>query len=187
MFFNPLASAWLRLWGGRPAFRVWARGRPEKDWRVVDVLATHRRDRDSRWPPTLWRGTLITWTANVIAVGWDFAADVVREQAADPASRDRPVAVSGGRLADAARRVAAGGEAWPSASEILAHECGHTRQARRLGWLYLPTGALFTLSREGDRWRNWFENQASAEGLFGGIVNGSVHPGLAHLLRDPSV
>ena len=63
---------------------------------------------------------------------------------------------------------------WPSASEILAHECGHTAQARRLGALYLPLGAAFTLFREGPAWYNHFENQASAEGLFGGIVGGSV-------------
>lgn len=30
--------------------------------------------------------------------------------------------------------------------------------------------------REGQRWWNHFENQASEEGLFGGIVNGSVCP-----------
>jgi hypothetical protein len=183
--FNPLVSAWLRFWGGRPAFRVRGRARSEKAWRVIDVLATDRRNFDSRWP-RLWRGTLITWTASVIAVGWDFAAEVLREQVADPASPDRPVAVAGGRLGDPFRRAAAGAEPWATASEVLAHECGHTRQARRLGWLYLPTGALFTFWREGEHWWNHFENQASAEGLFGGIVNGSVHPRLAHLLRRPA-
>ena len=70
-----------------------------------------------------------------------------------------------------------------SASEILAHECGHTWQARRLGWLYWPTGALFTLWREGPHWWNHFENQASALGQFGGIVNGSVCEELMRRLR----
>ena len=32
----------------------------------------------------------------------------------------------------------------------------------------------FTLWREGPHWYNGFENQASEDGLFGGIVNGSV-------------
>ena len=44
--------------------------------------------------------------------------------------------------------------------------------------LYLPAGALFTWWREGRHWWNVFENQASAEGQLGGIVNGSVCPEL---------
>src|SRR5262249_60140576 len=84
------------------------------------------------------------------------------------------VEVLGGRIRDESKRREAGAPLWPRASEILAHECGHTWQARRLSWLYLPAGALFTLWREGPRWYNHFENQASEEGLFGGIVNGSV-------------
>ena len=171
MFFTPMATAVIRA-TGRPAFRIHGRARAEADWRVIDVFATHRRDRDSRWPG--FRATCITWTASVIAVGWDFAEDLLREQMAEPASRERPVGVIGGRLNDPARRMSAGGEPWPSASEILAHECGHTRQARRLSWLYLPKGALFTLWREGPHWYNAFENEASEQGLFGGIVNGSV-------------
>src|SRR5215470_7551201 len=98
--FNPLMSTWLRFWGGPPAFRVWGRARSEKDWRVIDILATDRRNYDSRWPRYLWRGTLITWTASVISCGWDFAAEVLCEQVADPASLERPVAVAGGRLND---------------------------------------------------------------------------------------
>src|SRR5262249_44625716 len=112
------------------------------------------------WPHFLWRGTCITWTDSVIAVGWDCAEEVLREQMAEPASRDHPVEVAGGRLRGQAR--------WVAASEVLAHECGHTAQARRLGWAYWPVGAAFTLWREGPHWWNHFENQASAEGLFGG-------------------
>lgn len=171
--FNPLATACCRLLG-RPCFRIHGRGRREKVWREIEVHASHRRDRDSRWPAPFFRGTCITWTATVIAVGWDFAVEVLREQREDPASRERPVEVAAGRLGDPLRRHAVGADPWPSASEVLAHEIGHTWQARRLGWLYLPCGAAFTLSREGPSWRSWFENQASAEGLFGGIVNGSV-------------
>jgi hypothetical protein len=176
--FNSVATFLLRRFGGVPCFRVWGKARREVDWRQVDVFATHRRDLTSRWPGPLFRGTCITWTASVISVGWDFAAEVLREQATDPASRERPVAVAGGRVGDPFRRRAAGGEPFAGASEVLAHECGHTWQARRLGWAYLPAGAAFTLFREGPHWYNRFENQASEEGLFGGIINGSVHPAL---------
>jgi hypothetical protein len=175
--FNPIATACFRL-AARPCFRIHGKGRREEAWRVIDVFATHRRDQDSRWPAFLFRGTCITWTAAVIAVGWDFALEVLREQAVAPASCEHPVEVAGGRLRDPLGRHAAGGEPWPSASEVLAHEVGHTAQARRLGWLYWPAGAAFTLWREGPGWRHWFENQASENGQFGGIVNGSVCPEL---------
>jgi hypothetical protein len=149
------------------------------------VYATRSRDADSRWPRGLWRGTCVTWTASVIAVGWDFAEEVLREQAAEPASRAHPVEVLGGRLRDLERRLAGGGGPWPSASEVLAHECGHTWQARRLGWAYWPVGAAVTLFREGPHWWNAFENGASEHGLFGGIVNGSVCAALMSRLRRP--
>jgi hypothetical protein len=177
--FNRLATSWFRLLGA-PCFRVYGKARHEKDWRVIEVHATHRRDGDSRWPAPLFRGTCITWTDAVIAVGWDFAEAVLREQTLAPASRERPVEVRGGRLRDGRRRLAAGGSDHVSASEVLAHECGHTAQARRLGVAYLPTGALFTLFREGTHWWNHFENRASEQGQFGGIVNGSV---CAELMR----
>jgi hypothetical protein len=176
--FNSLATLFFRKLGGVPCFRIYGKARRETDWRTIDVFATHRRDLSSRWPAPLFRGTCITWTAFIISVGWDFAEEVLREQTAEPASRDRPVAVAGGRVRDHLRRHAAGGNPFVTASEVLAHECGHTRQALRLGWAYLPAGAVFTLFREGPHWYNRFENQASEEGLFGGIVNGSVHPKL---------
>jgi hypothetical protein len=182
--FNALASALFRRLA-RPAFRVYGKSTEEPDWRVIEVYATHRRDYDSRWPRFLFRGTCITWSASVVAVGWDFAEEVLREQAAEPASRERPVSVRGGRIRDLGRRLGAGAEPWASASEVLAHECGHTAQALRLGWLYLPAGAAFTLFREGPHWYNHFENQASERGLFGGVVNGSVHPWLMERLRNP--
>lgn len=163
-----LVSNWLRWLGGVPVFRVYGRSRQERDWRVLDVYATHRRDNDSRWP--LWAGTCITWTAEVIAVGWDFAEAVSREQSVCPASRDNPVVVAGGRIRDPNRRFP------PTASEILAHECGHTCQARRLGVLYWPLVGSITLFREGPHFWNYFENQASEEGQFGGIVNERVSP-----------
>ncbi|MFO0928663.1 MAG: hypothetical protein U0736_16845 [Gemmataceae bacterium] len=180
--FNPIATACLRRLG-RPCFRIHGKARHEPTWRVIEVHATARRNLDSRWPAPLFRGTCITWTAAVIAVGWDFALEVLREQTAEPASRDRPVEVAGGRIRDLDRRTRAGATPWASASEILAHEIGHTAQARRLGWLYLPTGALFTLWREGPRWVNWFENAASETGQFGGLVNGSVCPELMERLH----
>jgi len=179
--FNSLATACFRL-ANTPCFRIHGKGRREKRWRVIDVMATRRRDADSRWPAPFWAGTCITWTASVIAVGWDFAEAVLREQAAWPASRDHPVEVASGRLGDRARRQGAGFSPFPSASEILAHECGHTWQALWLSLFYLPTGALFTLFREGRHWWNRFENQASEQGLFGGIVNSSVCPALMERL-----
>jgi hypothetical protein len=183
--FNTLATALFRALGP-PCFRVYGKGRREKDWRVIGVHATRRRNHDSRWPPYLFRGTCITWTGWVIAVGWDFALEVLREQAAEPASRERPVEVLGGRLHHLERRLQAGGEPWASAGEVLAHECGHTAQALRLGWAYWPVGAALTLCREGPRWWNAFENGASEQGLFGGIVSGSVCAALMERLRSPS-
>jgi hypothetical protein len=108
---------------------------------------------------------------------------VVREQAAEPASRDRPVAVIGGRIRDWQRRLAAGASSQASASEVLAHECGHTIQARRLDLFYLPVVGSVTLFREGTHWWNHFENRASEDGLFGGIVNGTVCARLANCLE----
>jgi hypothetical protein len=180
--FNPIATTWLRVLD-RPCFRIHGKARREGDWRIIDVFATRRRNDDSSWPPFLWRGTCVTWTMSAIAVGWDFAEEVLREQVNEPASRDRPVEVAGGRLHDLQRRLAAGGAPWASASEVLAHECGHTWQASRLSWAYLPLGAMFTWYREGRHWWNGFENQASEEGLFGGIVNGSVCEALMERLR----
>src|SRR5262245_55478094 len=91
--FNSLASAWFRSLGGTPAFRVHGKARHETAWRVIDVYATARRDADSRWPRPFWRGTCIAWTSQVIAVGWDMAECILREQALRPASRDYPVEV----------------------------------------------------------------------------------------------
>ena len=183
--FNPLATACFRALSS-PCFTVYARGRREPDWRIVGVHATRRRNGDSRWPAWLWRGTCITWTASVVAVGWDFALEVLREQVTEPASRQRPIEVVGGRLHGLERRTQAGGQPWASASEVLAHECGHTAQALRLGWAYWPLGAAVTWWGEGPHWWNTFENEASAEGLFGGIVNGSVCPTLMEQLRRPT-
>jgi hypothetical protein len=181
--FNSIATFLFRRMGGVPCFRIYGKARRERDWREIDVFATHRRNLDSRWPVFLFRGTCITWTAAIISVGWDFAEEVLREQVSEPASPEHPVAVAGGRMRDLIRRQSADGGPFASASEVLAHECGHTRQARRLGWAYLPTGAALTLFREGPHWYNRFENQASEEGLFGGILNGTVHPELMGRLQ----
>jgi hypothetical protein len=175
--FNLCADAVSALWGP-PGFRAYAKGRDEQDWREVKVFATRMRDLDSHWPAPFFRGTAIAWAASLIAVGEDFAVAVLREQMEGPASRQRPVEVVGGRLRNSSQRWAASGPIAPSWSEVLAHECGHTWQALRFGWLYLPLGAVFTLWREGDGWAHWFENQASEAGLFGGIVSGSVRPDL---------
>ena len=184
--FNRLVTACFRLVGGPPSFRIYGKGRREKDWRVIDVFTTKRRNADSRWPTPFWRGTLITWTSSVIAMGWDCAEELLREQASEPASRAHPIEVPGGRLRPLLRSPNAP-QTFATVSEIVAHECGHTWQARRLGWLYWPVGALFTLWREGKHFWNSFENQASAEGQFGGLVNGSVCPELMeHLRKRPA-
>jgi hypothetical protein len=169
---NQLVSWWLRRRGGAPCFQIYGKARREANWRLIHVYATHRRNADSRWP--LWRGTCITWAADVIVVGWDFAERILEEQAKDPASREQPVEVAGGRLGDWPRRLAAGASSHCRASEVLAHECGHTYQPARLGDLYLPVVGAVTLFREGIHWWNHFENDASEQGQFGGIVNGSV-------------
>lgn len=165
-------NRWLHWLGGQPCFQVHGRARQESTWRVISVYATPRRDLVSPWP--LWRGTCTTWSAEVIAVGWDFAELLLREQQAVPASRDYPVEVAGGRIRDLARRATAGVPSYPTASEVMAHECGHTWQALRLGSAYLPVVGSVTLFREGPRPWNHFENQASEVGLFGGLVNGTV-------------
>lgn len=148
------------------AFQVYGKARGEKDWRVIDVLATCRRDADSRWP--IWRNACTTWSATRIAIGWTFAGELVREQALRPSTRQQPSEVRGGRL---------GGRVF-SPSELMAHECGHTGQARRLGIFYLPFVGSVTRFGEGVGWPHYFENQASEMGLFGGIVPGTLCPRL---------
>ena len=170
-------SALIRWAGSPPSFQVYGRASYEADWHRIDVIATRRRDLSSRLP--FWRGTCTTWTSRVIAVGRDFAAAVLREQRREPASREHPLAVTGGRLHHG-RPFGAGP---PSAGEVLAHEIGHTAQARRLGALYWPAVGSVTLFREGPHWWNRFENEASATGLFGGIVSGSVRAETMHELR----
>ena len=171
--FDRLATSWFRSLG-KPCLRVYGKAQSERDWRIVEIHATHRRDLDSTWPAFLFRGACITWTSQIVAVGWDFAETVLREQIDRPASREFPVSVLSGRLNDPERRRNQNFPGWASCSELMAHECGHTAQARRMGGLYWLIGAGFTRCREGYRWWNHFENQASEEGVFGGIVRGSV-------------
>jgi hypothetical protein len=165
-------TRWLRWQGGSPCFQICGKGRAEPAFRAIDVYATPRRDASSPWP--LWRGTCITWTSQVIVVGGDFAAALLRDAAALTASPSNPVAVAAGRMRDPLRRLNAGAASRASPAEILAHECGHTWQALRLGAGYLPLVGSLTLFREGRHFWNHFENQASEEGLFGGLVGGSL-------------
>jgi hypothetical protein len=183
---SSLVDDWVRWTSGAPAFQIYAKARRERRWRVISVYATNWRDLDSSWPPPFWAGTCITWTHAAIATGCDFAEAILREQGECPASRQYPLTVPGGRLRDKNRRAAAGCTQGPTACEILAHECGHTWQALRLGWAYWPAGALLTLFREGPNWWNRFENEASEQGQFGGIVSGSVCPSLMQCLNQQS-
>src|SRR5438128_11175282 len=100
---EPFLSAWLHWLGGTPCFRIYGKARREPAWRSISVYATSRRNLDSRWP--LWRGTCITWTSEVIVIGWDFAKEALREQAEAPASRRFPIEVGGGRIDDLSRRL----------------------------------------------------------------------------------
>jgi hypothetical protein len=169
--WNEILTRWLQWLGGVPCLQVYGKARVEAHWRIIDVYAMARRNAGAGLP--LWRATCTTWTDRIIAVGWDFGERLLREQRAVPASRPEPIAVAGGRLRDRRRRLASASE-FPSASEVMAHECGHTWQALRLGPAYLPLVGSLTLFREGPHFWNHFENQASEQGQFGGIVNGSV-------------
>ncbi len=149
---------------------------------MIDVFASRRHNMDSFWP--LMRGACVTWSDEVIVVGWDFAAIILREQQRNPASRESPIEVAGGRLSDAARRLAVHAHSYFTASEVLAHEVGHTAQAIRLGAFYLPVVGSVTRFREGPHWWNHFENQASEQGQFGGIVEGSVCAELRAMVQE---
>lgn len=162
------ASALLKLTSGQPAFRIYGRASYEPEWHEIDIYTTHRRNFTSRWP--LWKGQLITWTSSIIAMGCDFAERMLQELADRPTTRDNPIEVLGGRLC-IGRHCDLDP---PAACEVIAHECGHTGQARRWGGWYWAAGATLTLFREGEHRRNHFENEASETGQFGGIVPGSM-------------
>jgi hypothetical protein len=166
--FDAALSRVLRKIGATPCLRVYGKARQESAWRVIDVVASHRRNRGSRWP--LMRGTCITLTSSLIVVGWDFARGFLDEQIRAPASPDQAVEVQGGRLHCSLRRARAGVATSCSYSEVMAHECGHTAQAMRMGASYLPLVGAVTLFREGERWWNHWENDASARGMMGGIA-----------------
>ena len=178
---NDWLTDWLRWWGGVPAFLIFGKSSRESEWRTISVYTTSRRDFDSRWP--LWRGTCVTWTSTVISMGDAVARQIIDEQALEPASRATPVVVAGGRLRNPMRRSAASAPELPTASEVLAHECGHTWQALRLGPAYLLLVGSVTLFGEGPHSWNHFENDASEHGQFGGLVAGSVRPDLRGLHR----
>jgi hypothetical protein len=167
MFDALFTRCWRSIATG-PCLQIYGKAKHELAWRSIDVFATRRRDLDGAWP--LLGGACTTWSSQVIAVGWDFARLFLAEQQANPVSRELPLEVSGGRLRDATRRHRCRAPSIPSASEIMAHECGHTGQAARLGVFYLPVVGSVTLFREGQHWWNFWENDASANGLLGGIA-----------------
>lgn len=167
-----MISDTIRWWSGPCAFRVYGKTRRETEWRTIDVYATERRDRTSAWP--LWRGTCICWSAEVIAVGWDFAQELLSDPTTWLIDRQNPVSVAAGSFRNLEARIQAGAPSIPYAAEVLAHEIGHTFQALRYGVLYLPMVGAVTWLGEGPHSWNRFENDASAQGQFGGIVPGSV-------------
>lgn len=107
-------------------------------------------------------------------MGWDFARALLADPLVWRASREHPLVVAGGSLCNVEARLQAGGPACPSKGEVLAHEIGHTYQAKRYPVLYLPIVGAVTALGEGPHFWNYFENQASSEGQFGGIVPGSL-------------
>jgi hypothetical protein len=179
---NDWLTDWLRWLGGVPSFQIYGKSRREQSWRIIDVYATPRRNVEAPLP--LWAGTCVTWTNELISIGWDFARHVLVEQAEAPATRERPVVVAGGRIRDLARRQNAGATSFATASEIMAHECGHTWQAARIGPVYLALVGAVTLFGEGPHSWNRFENDASEQGQFGGLLKGSVSNELAALLKS---
>jgi hypothetical protein len=179
---NKVITALIRLRAGAPSFRIYGKARAEPHWRAIDVFASRRHNVDSPWP--LMRGACVTWSDEVIVIGWDFAAIILREQQRNPASRETPLEVAGGRLSDTVRRGEVHAPSHFSAGEVLAHEIGHTAQAIRLGALYLPVVGSVTRFREGPHWWNHFENQASEQGQFGGIVEGSVCADLRAVVQE---
>jgi hypothetical protein len=166
--FDTALTTCLRRLGSTCCMRVYGKGRYEPEWRIVDVVASSRRTCGSSWP--FLGGSCTTWTSSIIAVGWDFAQAFLAEQIQSPASRDRPVGVASGRLRDAERRSISQAAPFPTFSEVMAHECGHTAQALRLGVSYLPLVGSVTRFREGNHWWNHWENDASVQGLMGGIA-----------------
>lgn len=175
-------SWWLGLHGYVPCLEVFGKGRAEKGWRLIRIFGGKRRNRDSRWP--LVAGTCTTWSSTAIAVGWDFAVELLAEHERRAVTTMSPVEVGAGRLRDQARRREHDLSTFCTAAEIMAHECGHTAQAVRLGPAYLPIVGSVTLFREGPRiWNHW-ENDASENGLYGGIARFLLEPDLWPVATD---
>ena len=57
---------YLRWIGGRPTLRIRGKVRCERAWRIIDVYASARRNRDSCWP--LLRASCVTFTSEIIGV-----------------------------------------------------------------------------------------------------------------------
>lgn len=168
-------------WRTPATFRVHGKTRSESSWRIITVRAVPWRNHSVGWP--FFRGTCTCWSAGFIAVGLDFAQELLADPAVWQVTREQPAMVAASSLCDMEKRTQAGAPALPSHAELLAHEIGHTLQARRYRLLYLPLVGSMTRFGEGCHWWNRFENEASATGQFGGIVAGSVSPALQALLE----
>ena len=82
-------KAMLRRLSGPPCFQIYGKAQERKP--IGTSSAFMRRTAatmNNAAGFSVW-GTCITWTAEVIAVGWDFAEDVLREQVSEPASHNR--------------------------------------------------------------------------------------------------
>jgi RHS repeat-associated protein len=137
-------------------FYIYCKCRCEDEWRLVRVEVV----------PGL--GGAVTYGPATIHVNPTDAADAVRQQANNPYTRQNPATV-------------------PNSSggiQTLAHECGHTCQAKVLGPLYLPAAGLNSLLeiltggyRNGlNNLKTPTERGASNTGMFGGFAPAPVSP-----------
>lgn len=168
----PLLRNLTTAWRTPASFQVHGKTLKETSWRLITVQAFPWRNHEGgRFP---FRGTCTCWSPSFVAVGLDFAQQLLSDPSVWQITRERPVAVAAQSLSNFEKRRRAGASARPSHAEVLAHEIGHTLQARRYRLLYLPLVGSVTRFGEGPRWWQRFENEASAVGQFGGILADSV-------------
>ena len=152
---------------GPPCFQVYGKGRFKRDWHIVDVYTSRRRDCGSGWP--FFSGTCITWTASVIAVGQDFAEQLLREQSTEPASQGNPVLVEGAAYTTSTADLPPLPSLFPPLRKSwLTNAATPPRPA--VWVVFMADWCQCELFRQGPHWWNRFENEASEIGRFGGIV-----------------
>jgi RHS repeat-associated protein len=133
-------------------FYIYCKCKCDKDWRLVRVEVV----------PGLGTSS-VTYGPSTIHTNPDVYLSALQQQATNPYTQSNPATVDN----------SVGG------SQTLAHECGHTCQAKRLGPFYLPpaglnSGVEFLLGGGGypplDRLITPMERGASQNGMFGGFA-----------------